>query len=194
MAINPNQYLSGYSGLSASDLAGYLRRSFTSSEMTQADFLIESIEVEIASQCRRQFAYGNDNVYVESFDLPHRRVFTSSFPIREIKKISVSGEELSLDEGEDYVVYDSHLEFINQPTSSGTNRKALEIEYTIRQFWGNDVTHLILKLAGQAWLNAEDGGVSKREFSFASVRQAMDTDKFHQDVKQIISRYQKKLV
>ena len=78
--------------------------------------------------------------------------------------------------------------------SGGVNKRALEIEYTIRKFWGDDIRLLVEKMAGAVWLNAEDAGVAKTDISFAATRQVMDSVQFAKDIERVISRYRKRLV
>lgn len=198
MPQNPKQYLAGYTSLSSTDLASFLRREFSAEEQAQADLAISAVEAEIATKCGRQFAYVDDDdesiVYAEYFDLPGNVFFTHAFPVATIETVKVSGVEQSLTENSDYFIYDSHLEFDPALFANNKGQKALYLEYTMRKFWGDEVAMLALKLAGQLWLSSEDGGMGKREISFASIRQVFDTDVFAKEINTIIKRYRKRLV
>lgn len=203
MPENPKQFITGFSGVTYETIASFLKRTFTPDEQTEISSLITQIEYELAARCRRQFAYQTDDEqypeaieYSEFFDLPNDNFFPNAFPIEEVKSIKVEGVEKieTLTENVDYFIYDSHIEFYPDLFEVNQGRKALQLTYTIRKFWGDDVVLLIKKLAGKMWLASEDAGESIGERSFASVREVMDSKEFKNQVETTISRYKKKLV
>lgn len=192
---DPTIYTTGYSGITADNLAEFLRREFSEQEQTQATVIIAQVEAEIANRCRRQFSYIDSESepieYEEVFDLPATTVFTNAFPIASIEQIEVDGVVQTLVANTDYYLYDSYIEFVNG--LSGYKR-GLTLTYTIKKFWGDDLNTAILKMAGHLWLNAEDSGMGKREISFASIRQIMDTSTFENQIKAVVDRYKKRLI
>ena len=115
------------------------------------------------------------------------------FPIKSIESIKIGGEDAGLTENTDFYIYDDAVVFENG-TFSSRMRRGLEIEYTIEKFWDEDVKLTLLKLAATAWLNAEDGGVSKSEMGFASIRQVMDTENYTKEIAGLVNRYRKRLI
>lgn len=200
--MKANLYASGYTEKSGSDLAGFLKRTFTAEETEQADMLIAAVEREIATRCKRQFLFQSkddegtviDQVYEEYFDLPESVFFTHNFPIKAVSKIILNGAEQTMTANTDYFVYDDHIEFYPTLLAGIQGRRALKIEYTIEKFWGEEIDLLVLKLAGRLWLSAENAGVGVRETSFASMREAMDTQGFKTDTDRIVSLYRKRLI
>lgn len=188
MPQNPRLYQSGYTGLTGADLANYLRREYSPEELDQAQMLIKSVELDIASECRRPFEYRGS--FSERFNLPAHTIYTHAFPILEVEKFMIGEEEVDVD----YTIEGSSILFPTGVFGFERINKGLEVIYTIPQFWGDDVKNLVLKLAGQAMLNAEDGGVTKKEFSFVATRMVMDYDKFEKERRAIISKYKTILV
>lgn len=182
--------------MKAADLAKYLRREFSPSESDQAQKIITAIELEIARRCRRPFAItlsDEEIVYSEYFDLPGKTFFTAGFPIKNIEAININAVDAGLVANADYYIYDDAVVF-EFGTFNHRLKKGLEIQYTIEQFWGEDLVIAILKLAGVAWLNAEDGGVAKTELGFASIRQAYDLPEFNKHIDQVVNSYKKRLI
>jgi hypothetical protein len=187
---NPRQYVSGWSGVKANDLALYLRRTLTPQERLEANRLIECAEIEIGQRCRRPFKFAT-TFYTETFDLPGRVFYTAAFPINLISEFRVDGELTSFVEGEDYFLYDSYIQFNTRLTGK---RRGLKIKYSIRKFWDKDIEQLVLTIAGQTWLNSENAGLGLKEASFAAVREVFDIESHKKQIQDVINRYKKRLV
>lgn len=181
-----NHYATGYSELTGADVAGYLKRTFTTEENKQAEDMIVMFEAQLCSLCNRQFS--TSNTYEEKFMLPASKVFTHNFPVAEVSSIKIDGTTKALVEDTDYIIWDSYLEFT--PSLHG---KRLALEYTIEKFWGDEIKYLLLQLVGQAWLSAENG-MSVSEIGFAAVRQVFALDKFEKDTNRIIKLYRKRVL
>lgn len=184
--MRANHYKTGYSGLTGADVAGYLKRTFTVDENKQATSLIAMFEAQLCSLCSRQFDY--NETYEETFFLPASKIFTHNFPVATITEIKIDGEVKSLTEDTDYYIWETYLEFT--PTLYG---KKLSLKYTIDQFWGDEINHLLLQLISHAWLSAENGA-SVSEIGFAAVRQVFSLDKFEKDTQRIINLHRKRLI
>lgn len=176
MSNDATIFLTGFSGLVNSDIAAFLGRTFSAQENTLATSLITGVEDFIARNCKRQFKQNDgqttpaDIIYSEVFDAGEAEIFTHSFPIKEVTKITLDGvtkyekggvsNEYVL--GTDFFVYADRIIFnAFAPASSINNMQALTVEYSIKLFWGEDV-----KLAVKRWV-AEI--VSQREYGGKAV-------------------------
>lgn len=193
--FNPRQFLTGYSGIQSTDLARFLKRRFTAKEQALADDLIRHVEADFAALCERNFAFQDQSddpepiQYKERFDTGRVTYYPAAFPVQEIIEVKVAGQVQDLEENEDYFIYDDHIEFESALSSSGDHRRALEITYTIRKFWGDDVILAIKKCAGRLWLSSEAAGVHLSDRMFSSIRETFDNEAFEKEISQVVRRY-----
>lgn len=187
--MQPTDYQTGYSGLTGNDIANYLKRSFTKDDTALVESLITMFEATICSLCNRQFK--PDVEITERFDLPGQEFYPSSFPIKDVNEISINSTVKDYDEDDDYFVYPTRIEFYQLQSSASRSRRALEIKYTIDQFWGEEVKLLLTRLVAHMWLNSENG-VSVTEAGFSGVREVFALDKFKKETDAIINLYRKR--
>jgi hypothetical protein len=194
--LNAKSYQSGYTGLKGSDIASYLKQTFTVEEEAQAESLISSVETMLAIQCHRNFlikdSAGVDQVYYEYFDGGKELYRSSNFPINEVTKIQISGSdkyvkgggsnELTLDT--DFIVDRAEIEFLTMvPCAfSNTQRKAVKIFYTLEKFWGSDVIENVKRLVAELMKAREQGGKEIKGYSFAGMRIDFQDNKGMNDI------------
>lgn len=187
--MKPTDYQTGYSELTGNDIAIYLKRSFTKDDNALAESLITMFEATLCSLCKRQFK--SDIEFTERFDLPGDEFYPSNFPIKDVNEISINGTVKDYDEDDDYFVYSNRIEFYQLQSSTSRSRRALEIKYTIDQFWGEEVKLLLTKLVAHAWLSSENG-ISLEESGYSGVREVFALDKFKSETDAIINLYRKR--
>lgn len=168
---------SGYSGLTAADIAAYLGVTFTADEQAQAALVIQGIETFISLQCKRNFLHGDDNIYWERFDSGKHYYRLRNFPVKEITKIQIDGvtkydkaaqsNELILDT-DFYLNDDYEVEFENAVYSL-RERNALKIFYTIDKFWSADLTEAIKRFVAEMSGIQKEGGKEIKSYSFAGL-------------------------
>lgn len=157
-------YLSGWSGLTYTDIANLVGKTLTATEQNVITDLITSIELFICNQTNRQFKYSG-MTYYETVDAGKFEYLTANFPINVISKITVDGNikyqvdgvNNVLTLGTDLFVYEDHIRITQLIPSAIDNSQAMKIYYSISQFWGADVTLAIKRLVADLFLSKEYG-------------------------------------
>jgi hypothetical protein len=194
--LKANSYQSGYTGLKGSDIASYLKQTFTVEEEAQAESLVSSVETMLAIQCHRNFlikdSAGVDQVYYEYFEGGKQLYRSSNFPINEVTKIQVSGITKYIKDGvsnewtidTDFVVDRAEIEFLTTvPLAlSVSQRKAVKIFYTLEKFWGSDVIENVKRLVAELMKAREQGGKEIKGYSFAGMRIDFQDNKGMNDI------------
>jgi hypothetical protein len=199
-----NLYYSGYSGLTALQVASFLSKTLTTEEQQILNSIISAIELYIAKKCRRNFKYDlGADVYEETFDAGNVKYYFSNFPIKEITKITIDSADVYVKGGnnnqyelnEDFFVYDDYIVFETViPTSSNNDRQSLKIQYNIDQFWGEDVVLAIKQWAAQIFSQKEYGGKNVSSFNFSGFSLSFSESEIPSYVKEIINSYKKVLI
>ena len=184
------EYQTGYSELIATDIANYLKRSFNSADAILVTQLIIDKEFQLCSQCNRQFKVTNQT-YFEYFDAPRTKFIPYASPVSAVSEIMVNGVDKtsSYAVGQDYFIYDNLIAFYSPIIASTYSPRAIKLTYSLRQFWGQDVTNLIKKWVAVEFLNSENGGVATSQLSFSELSQSLDLGGFEKEKRQLIFRY-----
>jgi len=199
-----NLFYSGYSGITAAQVGDFLGKTLSATEQSIVNSLVSSIELFLAKKCRRNFKYdlGSDT-YEETFDAGNVRYFFHNFPIKEVTKITIDSTDVYVKGGgsnqyalgTDFFVYDDCIVFETViPTSSNNDRRALKIQYSIEQFWGDDVILAIKQWVAQIFTTKEYGGKNATSFNFSGYSINFSDSEIPEYVKEIISSYKKPLV
>lgn len=199
--IDAKKHYGGYTGLTASQIADFLGKTLTSTEQNIVSSLISSIESFIASKCRRNFKYNlGSDVYEETFEAGGNRYEFYNFPIESIEKIYIDntliyekgGSANQYELGKDFFVYDDYIVFETFiPQSSINNKRALKIQYKIKQFWGDDVILAVKLWTAQLFNSKEYGSKTVNSFSFSGLSLSFKDEDMPGFVKQIIETYKK---
>lgn len=186
-----HQYPTGYSGLAHGDIASFLGKTFTTAEQTAVTGLIAEIEAEIARRADRNFLVTNAQ-YKEVFDVPSNKdtFKVKNQPINAIVDISMEGVSIYNSELTTLKVhvYPNKIVIPEIPDPEYAER-ALEVTYTIKQFWGDDLKLAIKRLVGQLILNAENAGVPLITTSFGSVSETKDGQELNKHIDAVVKRY-----
>lgn len=200
-----NLFLSGYTGLTHSDIANFTGKTLSAAEQTQVTSLIASIEDYISRQCRRNFVYatgGNDQSYFDTLDAGQDKYYLFNFPIKEVIKITVddvikyekNGGSNTLVLGKDFFVYDNYVKFATIPYSTSDNRNALKIYYYIYQFWGEDIKLAVKQWVSDLILNREYAGKPLTSLNANGFSLNFDTDSIPSYIKSLIDQYKQVLI
>lgn len=187
-----HQYPIGYSGLAHSDIASFLQKTFTTAEQSAVTALIGEIESEISRRCDRAFKV-TDSQYKEVFDVPAQvdAFRTKNSPINSVVLITMEGEtiyEAEDDHGLKVHIYPNRLVIPEIPDPEYAER-ALEVTYTIKQFWGEDVKLAIKRVVGQMIISAENAGVPLITTSFGSMSETKDGQELNRHIDAVVKRY-----
>jgi hypothetical protein len=202
MSERASSIQTGYSGLTSADIEKSLGRSFTSLEAERAQELIEEIEAELVGRCGRNFAFqtsGNTPTSIEYYQSMNSGItdfYPHNIPIDEVIEIEVGGTVVyekdgvsnTLILGTDFVVYEHKVHFIN-PTYYAVSTNAMKITYTIQQFWGKDVIHLIKRWVAALFLAADSAGVPITRHSFSSSSEDFDDKELERKITEVVNRY-----
>lgn len=187
-----HQYPTGYSGLAHADIASFLQKTFTAAEQSAVTALIAEIESEISRRCDRAFLVANSQ-YKELFDVPADKTsFRVKNPvINAVVTLKMEGETIY--DGTDTYdlrvhIYPNRVEIPEIPDPE-YQQNALEITYTIKQFWGDDVKLAIKRVVGQIILNAENAGVPLLTTSFGSMSETKDGQELNKHIDAVVKRY-----
>lgn len=172
--VKSNSLQTGFTNIGYSEIATFLDTSFTTSEQAQVDLFIRSYESMLIKLCNRNFAYGDNTVYYETWDMDGRDVFyTYNYPIKEIKKIIIDGVTYYEKDDADNK-YLLNKDFFNDNDSivfenilNMRKRQAIKIYYTIDQFWGEDVILGIKQWVAELQQNKQYAGKDVKRFQFA---------------------------
>jgi hypothetical protein len=162
-------FLSGFSGVTHSDIANFTGKTLTTQENSVVDDLIASAEDFFARQCKRNFQTKdgiNNQIYFEITNGDIDLFYPFNYPINEVTQIDVQGTTVYLKGGsnnqiilgKDFFVYPEKLELINKNFSFDTNEQAMTIYYSIDQFWGKDITLVIKRWISEIFLASQYGG------------------------------------
>lgn len=158
-----NLYISGFSGLTHSDISTLIDKTLTAGQQTVVSDLITSIELFLCHQTNRQFH--TTHTYYETFNAGKYRYIPKNTPIKEVTKILLDsatkyekdGESNTLTLGIDFFVYPNEIVFETLLSSGVNNRRALVIYHTIEAFWGEDVKLAIKRMVADLFLSSEYG-------------------------------------
>ena len=187
-----HEYPTGYSGLAHADIASFLQKTFTAGEQAAVTALIAEVESEISRRCDRAFKVA-ESQYKEVFDVPPQvdAFRTKHSPINSVVLITMEGEtiyEANDNHGLKVHVYPNRLVIPEIPDPEYAER-ALEVTYTIKQFWGDDVKLAIKRVVGQLILNAENAGVPLITTSFGSMTETKDGQELVKHIDAVVKRY-----
>jgi len=171
MAIKSNDYQTGYSGVSATDVGSMIGVTPTVEEIVVLDKIIEYIEMYVCNYCNRQFE-SEVNVYSQEIVGTGTKYYLSAYPINEIETITYDGDvvylkgdsdnQIELDK--DFFVTDDYVLFENRLLGSYFYddlylfyNKKIVFENTISRFWGNDLVMAIEQLAGNQFQGRDTG-------------------------------------
>ena len=198
-------YLTGYSGITYSDIAAFLgRTSLSSSEQTVATQLIDSAEMFLCQQCNRQFANAlaatptTDVIFASILDAGLSKYFFDSFPVKAVSKILLDGNVVydstspstaTYKFGQDFFVKPSYLLFYTKLQSVIDPHNAVEIDYTIEKFWGSDVLLAIKRWVAQIFINKEYGGNGVMRMSLTGLTLDLNVKDTPDYIKAVISSY-----
>ena len=187
-----HEYPTGYSGLAHADIASFLQKTFTAGEQAAVTALIAEVESEISRRCDRAFKVA-ESQYKEVFDVPPQvdAFRTKHSPINSVVLMTMEGEtiyEANDNHGLKVHVYPNRLVIPEIPDPEYAER-ALEVTYTIKQFWGDDVKLAIKRVVGQLILNAENAGVPLITTSFGSMTETKDGQELVKHIDAVVKRY-----
>lgn len=196
-AVDGNLYQTGYSGLTDTDISTFLKRTFTASEKVLVNNLITDLEDELCRATNRNFKVddGADDPtlvqYYEYFTADFLKVMVQNSPVNSMVAIEVDGvDKTSLyTENVNYWIYDNYIVFSNTVVGTGYDLKSVKITYTIKKFWGRDVTLMLTKWVAYEFLKSENAGVGNSSMSFAEVAQTFDLNNFIKERDKVIFRY-----
>jgi len=92
-------------------------------------------------------------------------------------------------ENDNYWIYDNFIVFASAVVGAGYDQKAVKITYTLRPFWGSDLTLMLKKWVAYEFLNTENAGVGLNSMSFADMSQSFDVPRFMKERDKVIYRY-----
>lgn len=200
---NANLYLTGFTGLTYSDIAGLTGKTLTASEQTLITGLIASAESFFASQCRRNFKdTGATDSYYQTVDAGKNKYYLGAYPIKEVRKITVDGvtkyekggSNNVLTLGVDFFVYDNYVFMDTTVDSSVDNRRAMVIYWAIENVVGEDIKLGIKQWVSELFLNREFAGKQLNNVSNSGVSMGFDANTIPNYLKQLISVYQTQLI
>lgn len=196
-AVDGKLFQTGYSGIVSANIASFLKRTFSSSETTLTTLLITQIEAEFAKLCNRNFLINNGATppilteYYEYFNSGFTKVMPENTPINSMTKIEIDGiDKTSLYvENTNYWITSNFIDFSSPIVGVGYRQKAVKLTYTLKQFWGADVTLMLTKWISYEFLKSENAGIGNSSMSFADVSQNFDIESFSKDREKVIGRY-----
>jgi len=184
-------YQSGFSGLTHTNIASFLKRTLTASEQTLVTQLIKDKEIALCVYTNRQFGYGSNFEYYETINGGFTRFVPYATPVATLEEIIVDGVDVTANYtvNEDYFIYDNSIIFETPIVSASNNRRAVKLTYTVRQFWADDIKNLLTKWVALEFLSSEDGGVNTNNVTFGNLSKGLNLDMFEKEKMSIIYRY-----
>lgn len=195
-AFDGNLYLSGWSGLTYTDIQTFNGKTIPSANQTSVNNLIKSVEDYIERECARNFkVLATDDYYSEIFTSGKTSYQLSSYPIT-LKKIILNSQTV-YDSSSQTNIYTLNLDFYikhNRIYFPGTAEASgyyndLEFRYNISQFWGDDVKQAIIRVVSDIYLNRANSGKPITNMSFSGVSFGFLQDETTRMMKDIISYY-----
>ncbi len=197
-------YYSGFTKLTALQVGNFLGKELNEQEQSFVNSLIPALELHLVKSCNRNFLYDMKNdIYEDILDAGKSKYYLSNYPLKEISLITLDGIT-QYDKNDatkpyklnsDFYVYDDYIEFYSTiPSSSLNNRRALKIQYTIDQFWGEDVIFAVKQWAAQIFTQREYGGKNVSSFNFSGYSVSFNSQDVPQFVKDVINSYRKPLI
>lgn len=196
-------YLSGWSGLGHADISALVGKTLSSAEQTLCGTLIQSVELHICQNTRRQFKI-SDTTYYETLDAGKRQYRLQNFPVSAVTKITLDGniiygnedaDDDTLTLGTDLFVYEDGRVIFGTSQSSGVdNRNALVIYYTIDQFWGEDAKLAVKRWVADMLLSREYGTKAVNSIDISGgLSMSFDSKSIPDYVNAVISNYKQLL-
>jgi hypothetical protein len=187
-SVDGKLFQTGFTGLQDSDIERFLQRKLNADQKIIITDLIKEIEYDFASQCNRNFDPAE--IYYETFDSIISRVMLYNTPLATLSKIYVDGVDVTSQYvlNTDYWVFENEIGFLT-PVVSQSGYNGVKLEYTIKQFWGDDVIRAIKKMVARNFLTSADGGLNQQTTSFSNISQSFDLAGFEKEWENIIFRY-----
>lgn len=188
--VKYNKYSVGYSAIVHGDIASFLKRTLTTADQTLVTSLIAEVEREICRQTRRQF-HQVDTFY-EEYPTGVSKFLLSNVPIKAITKIIIDGVEKTSNYTENvhyWIIDGQYVRFQTPLVASQNPYTGVRIEYSIDQFWGDDVKNLIKKMVSYEFLNSENAGVGLSNESFSDQSAGFNVSRFHKEKDELFKYY-----
>jgi hypothetical protein len=187
--VDATLFQTGYSEVSYSDVAVYLKRTFLLNDQKLVTKLIQKKEYELASRCNRNFNI--TKAYEETLNSQFTEFHPINYPISSLYKITIDGVDKTSSYilNTNYWVYENKIKFLVPVVSSHYQYNSIVIDYYIKQFWGYDVVDYITKAVAYDFLKSENGGIALRQMGFSDINQVFDVDNFNKEQEDIIFRY-----
>ena len=191
-------FYTGFSGVTHADISSFLGKSLSTAEQTLVGQLVLMIEDYIVHECRKNFYYvdgSTDQSYQEFLDGGEEEYILSNYPIKEVLKIIIDGvtkyekgvaSQWTL--GTDFFVYPYKILF-EQATDS--EYRGLEIDYTIKKFWGDDVKFGIIQWIAEIVTSKEYGGRDVTSANVDGLSLSFNTKKLPDYISNLIARYKR---
>lgn len=190
-------YQSGWSGLTYADIQAFNGKTIPSADQSPVANLIKSLEDYICRATGRNFlVVSGEEYYSETFTSGEKRYTLKGFPFT-IKKIIVNSvtvyDSASPLTGQyilntDFYIKHNKVIFPNSLGATGYYND-VQIQYTITQFWGDDVKQAIIRVVSDIYLNKKYSGKSLNSFSFSGLSLDFKNDGLTQMLNDIISYY-----
>jgi hypothetical protein len=197
-AVDGNLYQSsGFSGLTDTDIANFLKRTLSASEKTLVTSLITELESELCRATNRNFKVDSGGAvpvpvqYYEYFNGGFTKIMPQNTPVDSLVAIEIDGVDKTshYTENVNYWIYDNFIVFASPVVGTSHNLKSVKITYTIKKFWGDDVILMLKKWVAYEFLKSENAGVGNSSMSFAEVAQTFDLNNFIKERDKVIFRY-----
>jgi hypothetical protein len=194
--------VTGYSGLTPADIAGYTNKSYSAADNALIASMIKALEATFVKQCDRNFAHGDEHVYYQTLDAGENHYSLFNYPVKEIRKIVLDDDtkyDIEADSNDytlntDFSLYDDYIDFITVPYAASNNNRALAVHYTIDKFWDDDVLLAIKQYVADEMKKRQYGGRDVRSFSFSGLSITFAGGKMPSYIQSVIDTYQKVLI
>ncbi|RMD67348.1 MAG: hypothetical protein D6822_08420 [Cyanobacteria bacterium J149] len=189
MAVYKTDYQTGYTGITNTDVASFLKRTLTTSEQSLVDSLIAEVERSLCRECNRQFSEITE--YYEVFESGISQFDLYNLPISAITKIEVDNVDVTSNYtlASDYWIIDGLYVKFETPIISTDIYTGVKITYQIRKFWGDDIKLLVKKWAAYEFLNSENGGVGASSVNFSELSQTFNISQYQKEKEKVINYY-----
>lgn len=189
MSFKKLEYQTGYSGLTHTDIAAFLKRTLTSDDQTLVTSLIAEVERSLCALTNRQFKPSVD--YYEEFGSGISEFELFNLPINSLTSIEVDGVDVTSNYtlGENYWIMDELYVKFETPITSQNIYTGVKLTYQIRQFWGDDVKLLLKKWVAYEFLNSENAGVGVSNFGFSDLNKTFNLSQYEKEKEKIINYY-----
>lgn len=189
MSFNKLDFQIGYSGLSHTDIASFLKRTLTADEQALVTSLISEVERSLCQLTNRQFKPSVD--YFQEFGSGISEFELANVPISQLSEVSVDGVDVTENYtlGENYWIMDEIYIKFETPITSQNIYTGVKLSYQIRKFWGEDIKLFLKKWISYEFLNSENAGVGVSNFSFAELNKVLNVSQFNRDKEKIINYY-----